>query len=63
MSYLIDEKNLERQFLLADILEPWTMNMLETIQFEKGAKILDVGCGLGNTTFLLQTLFLDLIFF
>src|SRR5882724_10709391 len=57
MIYTIEEKNLERQHLLAQYLEPLTLHALETISLPKGAKILDIGCGIGQTTRLLAKRF------
>jgi ubiquinone/menaquinone biosynthesis C-methylase UbiE len=49
--YTIEEKNLERQHLLAAYLQPFTLRAFNTIgQLQPGAKILDVACGLGETT-------------
>lgn len=57
MSYVIDEKNLQRQLLLAETLEKWTSELLEKPPVKKEAKVLDLGCGLGDTTFLLSRQF------
>ena len=50
MAYTIDEKNFERQQLLADILNPLTAPLLAGIPRQSIASILDLGCGQGNTT-------------
>jgi 2-polyprenyl-3-methyl-5-hydroxy-6-metoxy-1,4-benzoquinol methylase len=50
MSYTIDERNPERQQLLAEILNPPTRDMLSGLPKIAGAKVLDLGCGQGNTT-------------
>ena len=53
MSYTIDERNLERQRLLADILNPATRDVLARLPKRPGAQVLDLGCGQGHTTRLL----------
>lgn len=53
MSYTIDERNAERQQLLAAILEPPTREVLAKLPEVPNAKCLDLGCGQGNTTRLL----------
>jgi ubiquinone/menaquinone biosynthesis C-methylase UbiE len=53
MSYTIDEQNIERQLLLAAILNPATRDVLARLPKLSGAKVLDIGCGQGNTTRLL----------
>ena len=50
MSYTIDERNPERQQLLAEILNPPTRDILSGLPRIPGAKVLDLGCGQGNTT-------------
>ena len=50
MSYAIDERNPERQQLLAEILNPPTRDILSSLPKIAGAKVLDLGCGQGNTT-------------
>lgn len=50
MSYTIDERNPERQQLLAAILNPPTREVLRRLPRTPGAKVLDIGCGQGNTT-------------
>jgi len=50
-NYTIEESNLERQHLLAAYLQPFTQRAFNTIgQLQTGAKILDVACGMGETT-------------
>jgi len=49
MSYTIDEQNLERQRLLATVLEPATKQLLDTLRLPPGSR-LDLGCGIGETT-------------
>jgi len=53
MAYLIDETNLERQELLAEQLMERTRHFLRGVSLAEGAEILDLGCGLGETTKLL----------
>jgi 2-polyprenyl-3-methyl-5-hydroxy-6-metoxy-1,4-benzoquinol methylase len=50
MSYTIDERNPERQQLLAEILNPPTREVLARLPAIANAKCLDLGCGQGNTT-------------
>jgi len=51
MSYTIDERNPERQQLLAEVLNPPTREMLSRLPTVRGsARVLDLGCGQGNTT-------------
>ena len=57
MEYTIEEKNLERQYLLAQFLNPYSIKALNQIKLKEGAKILDLGCGLGETTKLLSECF------
>lgn len=57
MSYAIDERNPERQQLLARILEPFTRDVLARFPRLASPRCLDLGCGQGNTTrFLAETL-------
>ena len=50
MSYTIDERNPERQQLLAALLNPPTREVLGRLPAMPGARCLDLGCGQGNTT-------------
>jgi trans-aconitate methyltransferase len=50
VSYTIDERNPERQQLLAKLLEPPTRTVLAHLPRIPGARVLDLGCGQGNTT-------------
>lgn len=50
MSYTIDERNAERQQLLATILNPPTREVLMRLPPLPNARCLDLGCGQGNTT-------------
>jgi len=50
MEYTLDEKNSERQYLLAKILNPLTRPILERAGIPAGGRCLDLGCGQGNTT-------------
>ncbi|WP_128544226.1 class I SAM-dependent methyltransferase [Larkinella soli] len=59
MAYTIDEKNFERQILLAQVLAPHTRPALSAIPLPPGARILDVGCGIGETTRLLAEVYPD----
>src|SRR3954464_2445341 len=57
MSYAIEEKNAERQDLLAQMLNPLTSPVLDRIPRGSINKILDLGCGHGHTTRLLAKSF------
>ena len=57
MTYTIEEINLERQHLLARYLNPFTLRALENISLKKGSQILDLGCGLGDTSLMLSNFF------
>ncbi len=50
MSYTIDERNPERQQLLAAHLDPPTRTVLARLPSMPEARVLDLGCGQGNTT-------------
>ena len=53
MEYTLDEKNSERQYLLAKILNPLTRPILQQAGVPPGGRCLDLGSGQGNTTRLL----------
>src|SRR5262245_57515133 len=57
MSYAIDERNSERQLLLAKMLNPLTGQVLDRIPRGSVAKFLDLGCGQGHTTRMLAEQF------
>lgn len=57
MMYTIEETDLERQHLLAQFLDPVSLNALKKISLSKHASILDIGCGLGDTTLMLNKRF------
>ena len=59
--YTIEEKNLERQYLLAEKLKPFTGKAVERIILPHNATVLDVACGIGETTRLLANNFDDAI--
>ena len=50
MSYVLAENNVERQQVLAECLDPLTLSVLNRIPRASIARILDIGCGQGNTT-------------
>ncbi|MBY0504996.1 MAG: methyltransferase domain-containing protein [Bryobacteraceae bacterium] len=50
MSYTINEENVERQQLLAEILNPVAIEILKKVGPLPGSRCLDLGCGQGNTT-------------
>jgi len=50
MSYTIDERNTERQQLLAEMLNPTTREVLARLPWIPDRKVLDLGSGQGNTT-------------
>ena len=53
MSYTIDEHNPERQHLLGEVLAPSTREVLARLPHAPNRRVLDLGCGQGNTTRLL----------
>jgi ubiquinone/menaquinone biosynthesis C-methylase UbiE len=53
VSYTIDERNHERQQLLAEVLNPSTETVLARLAPVARDRVLDLGCGQGNTTRLL----------
>jgi len=53
LSYTIDERNPERQQLLAEVLGPSTRDVLARLPSTTRPRVLDLGCGQGNTTRLL----------
>ena len=57
MTYTIEETDLERQHLLAEFLNPVSLNALKNISLPEHASILDIGCGLGDTTLMLNERF------
>jgi len=57
MIYTIEETNLRRQHLLADVLEPISLHALKDFSLPGNANILDIGCGLGDTTMMLNRRF------
>src|SRR5215813_7048117 len=59
MSYTIDERNIERQQVLAQMLNPLTLPVLERISPLGINRVLDLGCGLGNTTRMLANCFTE----
>ena len=61
MIYTIEEIDRERQHLLGQILTPVSLDALINISLPKQAKILDIGCGLGDTTLMLRKLFPDAV--
>ena len=50
MAYVISELNLERQKLLGKVLAPVTDGLLSVLQLPSGARGLNLGCGMGETT-------------
>ena len=46
MSYPIDEQNLERQRLLARVLEPITKRLLNGLRLRSDSRCLDIGGGI-----------------
>ncbi len=57
MSYTINEADAERQKLLAECLNPLTIPVLERLPKNEIRRILDLGCGQGNTTRMLAACF------
>lgn len=57
MSYVIDERNAERQQLLAQMLNPLTREVLDRVPSDSVNTILDLGCGHGHTTRMLAKQF------
>ena len=57
MSYTIDERNLGRQHFLAQCVDPLTLPVLERISPHGIHRVLDLGCGQGNTTRMLANYF------
>ncbi|HEV8083107.1 MAG TPA: methyltransferase domain-containing protein [Chitinophagaceae bacterium] len=57
MTYTIEETDLERQHLLAEFLNLLSLKVLSTIPLPQHARILDIGCGLGDTTLMLDERF------
>lgn len=57
VTYTIDERNAERQRLLGIILEPLTGPVLERVPKVGVRRVLDLGCGQGNTSRLLAERF------
>jgi len=55
--YTTKETDHERQHLLAAFLRPASLDALSKIQLKKNAKILDIGCGLGDTSLMLLQCF------
>lgn len=53
MTYALDERNSERQRLLAKVLNSLTRQVLQHVNRLPGGRCLDLGCGQGNTTRLL----------
>lgn len=49
-TYAADESNLQRQELLDDAFASSTHALLNDLSVPNGAKVLDVGCGIGRTT-------------
>ena len=57
MIYDIKETDFERQHLLAEQLNPLSLDALKDIILPANARILDIGCGIGNTTRMLNSRF------
>ena len=56
-AYTIEEKNLERQRLLAALLKGRTLHFLRNVALFENPRILDLGCGMGETSILLSERF------
>lgn len=56
-AYTISKTDLERQHLLTQFLKPFSLNALENISLPKNATVLDIGCGPGDTTLMLNERF------
>lgn len=50
MGYTIDEKTIERQYLLGEHLNKLTFQALRAVSLRPGARILDIGSGIGEST-------------
>lgn len=57
MTYNIKETDFERQHLLAEQMDPLSLDALKDITLPVNARILDIGCGIGNTTNMLDKCF------
>ena len=59
--YSIAEKNFLRQHLLSNFLDPLTLKGLQNISLKDKDRVLDLGCGIGDTTILLARQFPGII--
>ena len=59
MTYALAENNAERQQVLAECLDPLTLPVIDRIPKASITRILDLGCGQGNTTRMLAEHFPD----
>lgn len=50
MGYTIDEKSIERQYMLGEHLNKLTLHAIQNVFLQPEAKILDVGCGIGESS-------------
>ena len=57
MPYTIDELDFERQQVLAECLNPLTIPVLQRVPCTGIRKVLDLGCGQGNTSRMLAAQF------
>jgi SAM-dependent methyltransferase len=57
MAYTVDERDIERQRLLAECLDPLTIPVLSRVPRAGIRRILDLGCGQGNTSRMLAAQF------